>query len=197
MRDADLTRQKILEITADEIHKNGFNNTSLSTILKRCDISKGALYHHFANKLELGYAVCEEVYTPAFLNTWQPAVEGDDPIVSLQQFFLNAAKEMTCEQIQCGCPVNNLCQEMATIDEGFRSRVHDMQMRLNTLLTNSLKRIQHQLKDDVDCSKVAYFVVASFHGSSVLNKSAQNDELFKIVIDELCQYLDSLRKAPL
>ena len=53
MRDAEQTRQKILDISADEIHKKGFTATSLSCILKRCEISKGALYHHFANKIEL------------------------------------------------------------------------------------------------------------------------------------------------
>ena len=67
MRDAEQTRQKILEISADEIHKNGFAATSLSSILVRCDVSKGALYHHFKNKMELGYAVFEEIYTPMFL----------------------------------------------------------------------------------------------------------------------------------
>ena len=39
MRDAEQTRQKILEVSADEIHKNGFTATSLSVILKKCEIS--------------------------------------------------------------------------------------------------------------------------------------------------------------
>ena len=73
MRDAELTRQKILDVSAEEIHQHGFTATSLSIILKRCGISKGALYHHFSNKMELGYAVFEEIYTPMFLSMWAPA----------------------------------------------------------------------------------------------------------------------------
>ena len=57
MRDSEQTRQKILEVSADEIHKKGFTATSLSCILARCEISKGALYHHFANKMELGLSL--------------------------------------------------------------------------------------------------------------------------------------------
>jgi len=194
MRDAEQTRQKILDITADEIHHNGFIATSLSVILKRCDISKGALYHHFSNKMELGYAVFEEIYTPMFISMWQPAVEVDDPIEGLCLFFKSMSDELSCVQLVCGCPINNLCQEMAGIDEGFRLRILNMQQQLNHLIAFNLQRIAHSLRDDLDFSQVAYFIVSSFHGSSSLCKSAKNKELFEKVISELCNYIRQLRK---
>ncbi len=194
MRDAEQTRQKILDISADEIHQNGFIATSLSIILKRCGISKGALYHHFANKLELGYAVFEENYTPMFLSMWAPAVEVEDPIDGLCAFFEGMSKEMSCDEVVCGCPLNNLCQEMSAIDEGFRLRILNMQQQLNHLIAFNLQRISSQLRDDLDFNQVAYFIVASFHGSSSLSKSAKNKELFDKVIAELCCYIQNLRK---
>lgn len=194
MRDAELTRKKILEISAEEIHQNGFMNTSLSTILKRCEISKGALYHHFDNKIELGYAVFEEIYTPMFLGLWAPAVEGDDPIESLCEFFKAMANDMTCDEVVCGCPLNNLCQEMSGIDEGFRLRILNLQQQLNHLIAFNLQRVASVLRNDLDFNQVAYFIVASFHGSSSLSKSAKNKELFVKVIDELCIYIRNLKK---
>ncbi len=194
MRDAEQTRNKILEISADEIHQHGFTATSLSVILTRCGISKGALYHHFANKLELGYAVFEEVYTPMFLSMWQPAVTVDDPIEGLCVFFENMSKQLSCDEVVCGCPLNNLCQEMASVDEGFRLRILNMQQQLNHLIAFNLLRIADQLRDNLDFNQVAYFIVASFHGSSSLSKSAKNKELFDKVIAELCCYIRQLRK---
>jgi len=194
MRDAEQTRQKILQVTADEIHKHGFNATSLSVILNKCEISKGALYHHFPNKLELGYAVFEEIYTPMFLETWQPAIDHKDPVEGLCQFFSAMVEDMSCEDIACGCPLNNLCQEMAGIDEGFRLRILDMQQQLNGLIAASLSEIKGQLKADIDFSQVAYFIVATFHGSISLSKSSLNKELFQKVIDELCHYIRALKK---
>ena len=194
MRDAEQTRQKILEISADEIHKNGFTATSLSVILKKCEISKGALYHHFTNKMELGYAVFEEVYIPMFLSTWQPALNGDDPIEGLCEFFTAMYKNMSCDELVCGCPLNNLCQEMACIDEGFRLRILNMQQQLNQLIVNGLHKISEQLRDDLDYSQVAYFIVASFHGSTSLSKSSRNKDLFEKVINELCKYIRALNK---
>ncbi|UUO22924.1 TetR/AcrR family transcriptional regulator [Colwellia sp. M166] len=193
MRDAEQTRNKILEISADEIHKKGFTATSLSCILARCEISKGALYHHFSNKMELGYAVFEEVYAPAFIALWQPPVESEDPIQGLCDFFSSMSKEMTCDEIICGCPLNNLCQEMSGVNEGFRIRILAMQQQLNLLIATNLSRVSKQLKPDLDFSQVAYFIVSTFHGSSSLSKSTLNKELFDKVIKELCRYLQQLK----
>ncbi|NTS78386.1 TetR/AcrR family transcriptional regulator [Catenovulum sp. SM1970] len=192
MRDAELTRQKILEVAADEIHKQGFTATSLSCILKRTGVSKGALYHHFDNKLELGYAVFEEVYTPQFLEAWRPAVEVEDPISGLIAFFSSYCQQADLDDLMCGCPLNNLCQEMSSVDEGFRVRILSLQQQLNTLIASNLDRVSDKLRDGVDTSQAAYFMVASFHGANNLAKSSRNTELFEKVIAELCSYIKSL-----
>ena len=194
MSDAEQTRQKILEVAADEIHLHGFQATSLSAILNRCAISKGALYYHFTNKIELGYAVFEEVYVPMFLDTWQPALSQDDPIEGLCEFFTEMCESMVCSEAVCGCPLNNLCEEMANVDEGFRLRILSMQQKLNELIVEAFAKIQHDLRPEIKLTQVAYFIVATFHGSTSLTKSSRNKELFQQVITELCLYIRALRK---
>lgn len=44
----------------------GYHGTSMSMILKKCEISKGLLYHYFKSKREKVLAVSEE-YTRLFL----------------------------------------------------------------------------------------------------------------------------------
>jgi len=194
MSDAEKTRQKILTVAADEIHQHGFKATSLSVILNRCAISKGALYYHFTNKLELGYAVFEEIYIPMFLGTWQPALTLEDPIEGLCDFFTSMCNEMNCSEAVCGCPLNNLCEEMANVDEGFRLRILSMQEKLNQLIVDALTRVSDDLRSELKYSQVAYFIVATFHGSTSLSKSSRNKELFQQVISELCSYIRSLKK---
>lgn len=194
MSDAESTRQNILAISADEIHQHGFGATSLSAILNRCEISKGALYYHFASKLELGYAVFEEVFVPMVLDSWQPAVAGDDPIEGLCHHFQSMCEEMACDEKVCGCPLNNLCEEMANVDEGFRVRILAMQEKLNQLIVTALEAYKDNLKPNIDFTQVAYFIVAAFHGGTALSKSSRNNELFKHVVNQLCIYIQSLRK---
>ena len=194
MSDAEQTRQKILAVAADEIHQHGFQATSLSTILNRCGISKGALYYHFTNKLELGYAVFEENYVPMFLDTWQSALIQDEPIEGMCDFFVSMCDEMVCSEAVCGCPLNNLCEEMANVDEGFRLRILSMQEKLNGLIVESLARVKDDLRTDLIFSQVAYFIVATFHGAISLSKGSRNKELFQQVIAELCVYIRALKK---
>jgi len=56
------TRSKILFAAYKEIHLHGFQAASLNNILAHTGVTKGALYHHFPNKTELGYAVIDEVH---------------------------------------------------------------------------------------------------------------------------------------
>jgi len=194
MSDAELTRQKILTVAADEIHQHGFKATSLSVILNRCEISKGALYHHFTSKMELGYAVFEEIYTPMFLSVWQPALSGEDPIEGLCEFFTSMTEQMSCSEVVCGCPLNNLCEEMANVDEGFRLRILSMQQQLNQLIVDALGKINADLRDELSYSQVGYFIVATLNGATSLSKSSRNKELFQQVITELCLYIRALKK---
>ena len=61
----DITRDRILDAAFQEIHKYGFQAASLSNILDRTGLTKGALYHHFPDKDRLGHAVIEEVIREA------------------------------------------------------------------------------------------------------------------------------------
>ncbi len=194
MSDAEQTRQNILTVAADEIHQHGFKATSLSVILNRCEISKGALYHHFTSKMELGYAVFEEIYTPMFLGVWQSPLSVEDPIEGLCEFLTTMTEEMSCSEVVCGCPLNNLCEEMANVDEGFRLRILSMQEQLNQLIVEALEKNSENLRAELAFSQVGYFIVAALNGATSLSKSSRNKELFQQVIAELCLYIRALKK---
>ncbi|PKI14829.1 TetR/AcrR family transcriptional regulator [Colwellia sp. 12G3] len=194
MSDAEKTRQNILTVAADEIHQHGFKATSLSVILNRCEISKGALYYHFTSKMELGYAVFEEVYTPMFLNVWHTPLGVDDPVEGLCDFLMSMTEQMSCSEVVCGCPLNNLCEEMANVDEGFRLRILSMQEQLNQLIVDALDKISDDLRENLAFSQVGYFIVATLNGATSLSKSSRNKTLFQQVIAELCLYIRALKK---
>jgi len=53
-----ITKNKILEVATKLFAEKGFNETTMQDILLQCNLSKGAIYHHFKNKQEiLEYAV--------------------------------------------------------------------------------------------------------------------------------------------
>ena len=61
LKQADLTRAKLLRAAFCEIHRHGYQAASIANILADTGLTKGALYHHFSTKKLLGLAVIDEV----------------------------------------------------------------------------------------------------------------------------------------
>ncbi|KRV49714.1 hypothetical protein AQ490_18565 [Wenjunlia vitaminophila] len=51
------TREAVLRAAGEAFAQNGFLGTSMSDILQRAGVTKGALYFHFSSKEELAFAV--------------------------------------------------------------------------------------------------------------------------------------------
>lgn len=60
MSDPAATREKILEVARSNFAWNGYHGTSMDSIVKGTNLSKGAIYWHFKGKSELFAAVLEE-----------------------------------------------------------------------------------------------------------------------------------------
>ena len=89
-RTPELTRRKILEAAFDEFYKNGFQGGCISRIVDEAGTTKGALFHHFKGKNDLGYAVVREIIYPQLKDEWtDPISHSDDPIKDLKRLFLN------------------------------------------------------------------------------------------------------------
>jgi AcrR family transcriptional regulator len=60
---AERTRNAILDAAAVVFDERGFNGASLSDILAKAGVTKGALYFHFSSKEELARAIVEEQFS--------------------------------------------------------------------------------------------------------------------------------------
>jgi AcrR family transcriptional regulator len=195
-RNPDQTRQTLLQAAFDEIYEHGFQAASLDNILSKTDITKGALYHHFRNKKELGYSVVDEIIRPMMREVWLDPFEGvDDPIEGFKRIFEAVHEAKGEDAARYGCPLNNLAQEMSPLDEGFRERIHSVLEMWRTGLAQALRRGQAAgaVRPDVDVDKTATFILAALEGTVGLAKNAQDSAVFDASIYSLEQFLDSLR----
>jgi AcrR family transcriptional regulator len=195
-RDPAKTRQDLLLAAYEEIQQHGYQKASLDSILARTGVTKGALYHHFGSKKELGYAVVEELMRQWLYETHiRPIEAGGNPIEAIKDALRQGADSLTPEMIRFGCPLNNLCQEMSQIDEGFRVRLQHIADEWAQALSAALARGQEEgfVRRDVDTPKVANFLVASIEGSLGSAKNAQSMDVLKDHLETLGSYLDTLR----
>ena len=194
-RQPDQTRQKLLERAFEEIHRNGFRSASLDSILEDAGVTKGALYHHFANKAELGYAVVDEVVRPWLEQRWGPLVDADNPIDAAIGIIRERLKTRSEVVLTLGCPFNNLCQEMSGLDEGFRQRLNAILDDWREATAAALRRGQQNgtVCADVDPRAAAAFVISSIEGCVGMAKASQSREFLEAGFRGLVEYLEHLR----
>ncbi len=177
---SDETRQKILMAAFTEIHRVGFQAASLQNILKSTGLSKGALYHHFPNKNELGYAVVDEIIHESVLEMWiNPLTHQKDPIRALQHIIIDAGEQMTMEDIELGCPLSNLSQEMSSIDEGFRQRLEKTYSTWRKAIEESLEhgKANGYVAKKLNAKQFSAVFIATLEGCIAMAKSAQDISL--------------------
>lgn len=55
------TRQSLVQAGVDCLVEGGYSNLTTAAVAERCEVSRGAMHHHFATRMDLVSAVVEEV----------------------------------------------------------------------------------------------------------------------------------------
>jgi AcrR family transcriptional regulator len=194
-RQPDLTRQKLLECAFEEIHRSGFRAASLDAILETTGVTKGALYHHFASKRELGLAVVEEMVRPYIEENWRSLVDSGNPIDEAIALCHRLTEQRSQQTLECGCPLNNLINEMAPLDEGFRERLQAILDDWRNGIVRSLSAGQNrgQVRSDAEPAAAAAFLIGAAEGLVGLAKARQSQEFLDAGVRGLIDYLEHLR----
>jgi|ETNmetMinimDraft_22_1059887.scaffolds.fasta_scaffold00014_60 TetR/AcrR family transcriptional repressor of nem operon len=170
VRQAEDTRTRILETALDLFHRGSFKGTSINQVVEQAGITKGALFHYFKGKNELGYAVVDERIRQHIVETWvEPLATSVDPvsdILSILDHFQEMMEEMP-QIMESGCPLNNLAQEMSAQDETFRLKLLELYRLWQTALEKALRAgiDAGNVKKEVDPKSTAAAIVALLEGS--------------------------------
>jgi len=195
----EATRRKIREAAFAEFYANGFQGGSLNHIVDSAGTTKGALFHHFDSKQDLGYAVLDELIGPLLLMRWlDPLADAADPLSVIQAAFRRFVEEdiATGAWLQ-GCPLNNLAQEMSPLDAGFHERINRLYELWRQRYAAALERGVHEatVSASIAPRHVAALIVAAQMGIWGTGKSSRNEDVMRRAAEALCAYLDALRPA--
>lgn len=197
-RNAQQTRERILQATFDLMYRNGYQGMRVDQILSTTGLAKGALYHHFSNKQSLGYAVVDELMHGRIEQYWvEPLSQCGDPVDAINHILKGHVVELqkNPDQIALGCPLNNISQEMSGIDEGFQERLERIFESWTVAISDALTRGQDQgiVKKDIEPRVAAIFMISSLQGIIGAAKCMQDAALFGKLTDALCDYVSGLR----
>jgi TetR/AcrR family transcriptional regulator, transcriptional repressor for nem operon len=196
LRDPVGTRNRLLQAAFQEIYHSGFRSADLDAILEKAGVTKGALYHHFDNKEALGYAVVDEVIASNLHQKWvQPLRSGKDPIAVLIRIIRSESLKRV--DVQRGCPLLNLSQEMSGLDEGFRKRTAKVYKSWHDAMADALREGQKRrvVRSDIDANETATFLIAAWEGYVVLGKNSRDPKTMQSGQRRVSGHLASLRSA--
>lgn len=196
VRNPDATRQSILDIAFEEILLKGYQGLRVDEILKKTGFTKGAFYHHFKSKKELGHAVIDEVLKPWIHERWiEPLKQVKDPINDLIKMMNDSRAEINIKELHTGCPLNNLTHEMSPLDESFRVRIVAIWEIWYEALAETFERGQQtgQIRKDVNPHNIARFLIATIEGIIGQCKCYMSDQAFDEAGKCLQDYVKTLR----
>ncbi|MFT5084586.1 MAG: TetR/AcrR family transcriptional repressor of nem operon [Lentisphaeria bacterium] len=191
------TREKILMAGFQEMYQYGYQGMRIDAILKSTNLAKGALYHHFSNKVTLAYAIVDEILFEHSSEQFElNLAQFDDPIEGICSTLMGCSAELSEEEISLGCPVNNLVQEMSGLDEGFKTRLTNIYNCWTGLLAKKLEEGKNEgfVKEEVNVGATALFIVSALQGIAGMAKCMQSKALMREQQEILCQFIENLRK---
>lgn len=196
-RHPDLTRQRILEAGFKEIHRHGFQAASIASILADTGLTKGALYHHFPSKKDLGLAVVDEIIGVRLHERNIAALQQAERPAQALIDLIGSKQWQDEDYIRLGCPLNNLMQEMSPVDEDFRIRLNRVLEMWQDAFEDALRRAQMmgEVRGEVNCHAAALFIVSAWEGCTGIAKNMQSVESYRACMSQLQSYVVGLLRT--
>lgn len=191
------TKKLIVETSFDMFYSNGYNNTSIPDIMKKTNLTKGAFYHHFKNKLEIGKKVIEDIFSLRIYNGFiKPLKENKSKSVSdlLVYVFTERIVNFSEKEKALGCPANNMINEIGCSVSDFREPLRKLMDGWKDALIDVIEigKKNNEIKKEVDSNAAATYLICSFEGARGIRKIYNDDALFNNYLLAVKEYIKSI-----
>lgn len=179
-RNPDLTRQRLVAVARDLVLRQGFSASGVERICKDAGVTKGAFFHHFKTKDELGEAVLAhwaEYGMDMFVEaTARPARRPLDHFHRFIDILIGVVRDPPGPVT---CVIGIVAQEKALVNPALRE---SCDQHFETW-TDFVRRLLDGAKAaqapaiEFDSAEVAWFLNSIWQGSMLVAKAHQDPEM--------------------
>ena len=166
--EAQATRAQILDAAEQVFHARGVSHASLAEVAKAAGVSRGAIYWHFDNKIDLFQAMLERMRLP--LEELARASESEDepdPLGCMRELLVRALTRLASEPhtrrthdiLRYKCEYTG---ELVGLRERMQALSLECDRRIAKALSNAVNK--GQLPSDLDCQRAAVCLHAYMEG---------------------------------
>jgi len=185
------TRNRVLDAAAALVFEHGVAGTSLDDVRAAANVSKGQLYHYFADKEDLVHAVIDR--------TVQQVLDAQPRLIDLSSWAAIAAWFDDLVQLQIdrdaigGCPIGSLAGELAETDDQARKELAAGFDRWEAPIREGLRQMQAdgKVRRGADPARLATAILAAIQGGLVLTQTRRDPQQLRIALDAAYTYLRS------
>lgn len=189
MKNSNDTRQKLIDITYDEIYEKGYQAASLSEILSKAQVHKGSMYYFFKNKKEMAMSALKEKMKDRFTKRYATILQYESNILNELFKVLN---DISLKDFKKGCPLANIVQEMSNLDVDFdamsKGFYEDLKKCFKDILDKAV--LLKELKS-CDTQKLALYITVVVEGAILATKATGNEKDYLDSIECLQEYIRS------
>jgi TetR/AcrR family transcriptional repressor of nem operon len=197
------TRERILDAAEGLVLEHGFGSTTIDAVLAVAKSSKGAFFHHFASKADLGIALVER-YATADVETLERLMraaeaESDDPAQQLLAFL--AAYETMLDDLPSGLPGCLFVSFIYESDLGGPDTVEIVRRTIVQWRERILEKLEAAVAvrpglPDLDLPSLADQVFTVFEGGFLLARALHDPTALRRQFSHFRHYVELLLADP-
>ena len=186
------TREHLLDVGLGLMHRDGYNATGLTDILKAADVPKGSFYHHFGSKEDFAaaalerYGMREREHAADVLSDEAPS-----PLKRLRRYFSDLVNTYGQQGAIPGCMMGRFSLEIATTSPQLRKRISGSFSHWQQTIANVIREAveRKELAADTNPEALAGFVLNGWEGALLRSQADKSDAplegFMRYVFDEL------------
>jgi TetR/AcrR family transcriptional regulator, transcriptional repressor for nem operon len=189
MRNAQVTKEKLVSASADLFNTKGYRSTAISDITRNTGYTKGAIYRHYTSKEHLEAEAFDYLTERVFkliVADIKKADNAKDKLNAVIRFFKRYQTEIL---IKGGCPILNLATEIDDIETGLKKKaqnaVNIILGTLHTIIENGKK--YGQIKPETETDIISLVIFSSIEGALMQSKLFNGTEH----LNKVCDFLET------
>jgi len=190
------TQDLIINTSFELFYEKGYNGTSIPDIMKETSLSKGAFYHHFKNKHEIGTKVIEVIIRKRIKEGFITPLENNNGNIPelLKYVFTNRIKNYSQREKALGCPANNLIGEIGYSEHDFRIILKSLfdEWKAELIKTIDIGKKRGEIKQEINSSATAISLICAFEGVRNIRKIYDDDDIFYEFLESMGEFLNSI-----
>jgi TetR/AcrR family transcriptional repressor of nem operon len=197
--DGAATRGRILDAAQRLVLRQGFSATTVDSVIGELGITKGAFFHHFASKSDLGLALVERYASRDLADLERYLERADrlsrDPLQRLLLFVGLLAEDADAfVGDDPGCLYGTYVYEQQLFGDEVRDVVASAALSWRAALAERIREVstEHPPRLAVDPDGLADTVLSAFEGAYVLSRAVREPGILREQLGHVRNYLELL-----